>query len=64
VPMCQSPRIDEGLLRRRKVPANDNVVSVLTNTDVGPTYRLRVICRKLLAFCCNRPFGEAPLRKR
>jgi hypothetical protein len=52
VPMCQSPKIDEALLRTRRIPANDNPAPAETSIKTGPGSRFRATCQTLLIFCC------------
>jgi hypothetical protein len=52
VPMCQSPKIDDALLRTEKVPANDNRAPSETNIKAGPASLFRATCQALLIFCC------------
>ena len=57
VPMCQSPKIDEALLRTQKVPANDNrAPDVETRIKAGPASRFGATCQTLLIFCCAAAF--------
>jgi hypothetical protein len=52
VPMCQSPKIDEALLRMQKVPANDNPAPAKTSIKTRPASLFRATCQTLLIFCC------------
>jgi hypothetical protein len=52
VPMCQSPKIDEALLRTQKVPANDNPAPAETSIKTGPASLFKATCQTLLIFCC------------
>jgi hypothetical protein len=56
VPMCQSPKIADALLRTLKVPANDNRAPAETTIKVGPASLFRAICQILLIFCCTAAF--------
>ena len=56
VPMCQSPKIADVLIRTQKVPANDNRAPVKTNIKVGPANLFRATCQTLLIFCCAAAF--------
>jgi hypothetical protein len=52
VPICQSPRIDEALLRTQRVPANDNPAPAETDIKAGPASLFKATCQTLLIFCC------------
>ena len=52
VPMCQSPKVEEALLRTRRFPANDNFAPAKTAIKAGPASFFRAICQTLLIFCC------------
>jgi len=54
--MCQSPKIDEALLRPQQVPANDNRVPPETPIKAGPATRFGATCQTLLIFCCGAAF--------
>jgi hypothetical protein len=46
MPMCQSPKIADALLRARKFPANDNSAPAATGIKpFGPEGILRAACR-------------------
>jgi hypothetical protein len=52
VPMCQSPKIADALLRTQKVPANDNGAPVEASIKAGPASPFRATCQTLLILCC------------
>jgi hypothetical protein len=52
VPMCQSPKIADVLLRTHNVPANDNRVPVEKSIKAGPPSPFGATCQTLLIFCC------------
>jgi hypothetical protein len=58
--MCQSPKIDEALLRPQQVPANGNRVPpetrIETRIKAGPATRFGANCQTLLVFCCGAAF--------
>ena len=54
--MCQSPKIDEALLRTSNVPANDNRAPIETSIKVRPSGRFGATCQTLLIFCCAAAF--------
>ena len=56
VPMCQSPKIADVLLRMQKIPANDNHSPVETSVKAGLTSLFRATCQTLLIFCCAAAF--------
>jgi hypothetical protein len=56
VPMCQSPKIADVLLRTQKIPANDNHAPVEKSIKVGPASPFRTTCQTLLIFCCAAAF--------
>jgi hypothetical protein len=51
VPMCQSPKIDEALLRAQRVPANDNPAPAETSIKAGSESLFKATCQTLLIFC-------------
>ena len=52
MPMCQSPKIEEALLRTRTISANDNCAPGQTNIKAGPGNLFRATCQTLLIFSC------------
>ena len=56
MPMCQSPKIADALLRTQKIPANDNRAPAETSIKAGPASLFRATCQMLLIFCCAVAF--------
>jgi len=56
VPMCQSPKIADVLLRTQKIPANDNHSPVETSVKAELTSLFRATCQTPLIFCCAAAF--------
>lgn len=52
VPLCQSPKIADVLLRTGTIPANDNRAPVQKKFKVGPAGLFRAACQTLLIFGC------------
>jgi hypothetical protein len=54
VPMCQSPKIADVLLRTQKIPANDNRAPAKASIKTGVESLFKVTT--LLIFCCAAAF--------
>jgi hypothetical protein len=53
VPMCQSPKIDDVLLRARKIPANDDYAPVETSMKSSkPACSFKAVWQAFLIFLC------------
>ena len=56
VPMCQSPRIADVLLRAQKIPANDNHAPAEKTIGAAPAGLLMATCQTILIICCAVAF--------
>jgi hypothetical protein len=56
VPMCQSPKIADALLRTQKVSANDNHVPIEKRIKPESESLFTTTCRACLIVCCAGAF--------
>lgn len=56
MPMCQSPKIADVLLRTQKVPANDNRAPVEKRIKPKSESRFTTTCQTFLIVCCAAAF--------